>query len=212
MEFEKEKIKAIIFDWGGVCCREGEPFASVSLQKAAGMNPNQIQSVVSDIYHDYYCGQVDRDTFWLTVLQHLNLQSTLELNPEALSASYLSSYVVYEEVLEKALELKKKYRVGLFSNLTPEMRDHIRRAHSLEKIFDAEVYSCDAAVRAMKPETAPYETALAKLGALPSEAFFIDNSPKNIAVARELGWQAALCTDAIQVLQALGGFLGTDSN
>ena len=63
-------IKAIIFDWGGVFCKEGEPFASRALQLKLSLDPNQIAQEVKDIYAGYYVGRYGRDTFWHAIMRH----------------------------------------------------------------------------------------------------------------------------------------------
>ena len=192
---KKGDIKAIIFDWGGVCCKEGEPFASTALQKKLRLNPDQIAAEIKTIYFDYYRGKYNRDSFWRAVMNYFKLSEDNEINPVALSNAYLHSYEVYPAVLELARELQKKYQVALLSNLTPEMRNHIRQEHNTAKFFPLEVYSCDTDVAEVKPEPRPYQVVLQKLGCQPSECFFIDNSVKNVAGAEAAGIPSYLFTD-----------------
>lgn len=193
--FNKEKIKAVIFDWGGVCCREGEPFASRSLQKILSMNPEQIAEKVRDIYNSYYKGEYDRDSFWQAVIHYFNLEETFEINPRTLSSAYLNSYSIYQDVLNVALKLQNKYQVGLLSNLTPEMRNHVRSKHYLKKYFNPEVYSCDPDVKSMKPDLEPYRIIAEKMNINTENCLFIDNSLKNIKAAEEIGMQVLLFSD-----------------
>lgn len=189
------KIKAIIFDWGGVCCGEGEPFASKALQNKIGLSPDQIAEKVRDIYTGYYVGKYDKDLFWRSVMSFFNLKEDYEINPEILSGAYLNSYKVYDDVLDLILKLKKEYKIGLLSNLTPEMKDKILFAHNLEKYFEVMVFSCDNDVSAMKPQKKPYEIILHKLGLEADQCLFIDNSIKNVEAAEKIGMQAMLFTD-----------------
>lgn len=185
----KNKIKAVIFDWGGVCCKEGELFASRDLQKKLAMKPEEIAGQARNIYIGYYIGKYDCDSFWRAIMKHFNLKETAKINPVALSGSYLNSYSVYQEVLDVALQLKKKYLVALFSNLTPEMRNHIRQAHETKKYFKPEVYSCDADVKSIKPDPKPYRVILKKMGLPAKNCLLIDNSLKNIQAAQKLGFK-----------------------
>lgn len=203
MIIEVSKIKAVIFDWGGVCCAEGEPFASLDLQQTLQMSPNQIADKAREIYNGYYLGQYNRESFWGAILKHFNLREDNKLNPSILSFAYLSSYSIYPDVLDRALELRSKYQVGLLSNLTPEMRDNIREKHNLENFFDIQVYSCDSAVQAIKPDKKPYEVILEKIGLKAQECLFIDNSKKNIEAAENLGFQTILFLNPKQVLKEL---------
>jgi len=189
------KIKAIIFDWGGVCCKEGEPFASKALQKKLKLNPDQIAEKVSNIYTGYYVGKYDKDPFWRSVINFFNLKEDSEINPETLSGAYLNSYEVYDDILDLILKLKKEYKIGLLSNLTPEMKNRIVSAHNLEKYFDAMVFSCDNNAASMKPDNKPYEVILEKLGLKAGQCLFIDNSFKNVEAAEKIGMKTLFFTD-----------------
>lgn len=200
MVLDKNQIKAIIFDWGGVCCKEGEPFASLDLQYTLNMNPDQIAENAREIYNGYYVGKYGRDSFWQAIIRHFGLKENEKINPIVLSNAYLSSYEIYLEIFDVIKKLRSKYKVGLLSNLTPEMRDHVRVKHKLADYFESEVYSCDSEVESMKPESKSYEIILKKLNALPQESLFIDNSSKNIKAAEELGFKTILFQDVQRFL------------
>lgn len=199
---DKNKIKAVIFDWGGVCCREAEPFASLALQQALGLDPNQIAAEVPDIYFDYYRGKYNRETFWRAVMNHFGLSESDEINPIALSQAYLDSYQIYPEVLDMAKKLKQKgYLVALLSNLTPEMRDHIRPLHKTVEYFQPEMYSCDSDVAEIKPNETPYHLILEQIKMQPEACLFIDNTKKNLVPAEKLGMQTIFFESPEQFLE-----------
>lgn len=203
MKKEPGKIKTIIFDWGGVCCQEGEPFASLPLQQVLNMNPNQIADQARDIYNNYYLGKYNRDSFWQAIIGKFGLQETAEINPTSLSSAYLNSYKIFPNILEVVLKLQKNYQVGLLSNLTPEMRDNIKKLHQLHKIFPTEVYSCDLDVVLMKPDQRIYNLILKRMKATPEQCLFIDNAPKNLTPAEGLGMQTILFTSPEQFLEKI---------
>lgn len=196
-------IKAVIFDWGGVMCREAEPFASTALQEALMKTPDEIAAAIRPIYNDYYKGVYTRDEFWNAVLKHFKLMPNDQLNPAALSLAYRSSYEAYPRMFEFVFKLKSRYEVGLLSNLTPDMRDHIRVKNNLSNYFHTQVFSCDGDVRAMKPDAAIYLNILRKMNAQPAETLFIDNSQKNVDAALRLGIHALLFIDQDQCLKEL---------
>ncbi len=194
-------IKAIIFDWGGVCCREGEPFASSALQESLQLTPDEITEKVRSIHKDYYIGKHSRDSFWTAIINFFGLTEDAEINPVALSNAYLNSYEVYPDVLDLILQLQSKYKIGLLSDLTPEMRGQIRAKHDLGKIFHVEVYSCDKDVQAKKPDIEMYQTILEKMGFLPEECLFIDNVQYNIQAADKIGMKVLLFKDRLQFFE-----------
>lgn len=200
MIVDKNKIKAVIFDWGGVCCAEGEPFASLDLQYTLNMTPDEIADKARQIYNNYYTGTYDKQAFWGEIIKHFGLVHAEKINPDSLSAAYLQSYSVYPEVLSAAKKLGDRYRVALLSNLTPEMRDHIVHTHGLENIFSVMVFSCDPDLRDMKPNARPYMMVSEKIQVPPQECLFIDNSVKNTEAAEALGMQTILFSSVEQLL------------
>ena len=197
---DKKKIKAIIFDWGGVCCAEGEPFASKALQKVLNMTLEEIAGSAK-FYVNYYVGKYNYLTFWRTIIKHFKLKENKKINPQALSLAYLASYKIYPEIMKKALALGKKYRVCLLSNLTPEMRDFIVKKHKTAKYFSPQVFSCDNNLRSVKPCYKPFRFILKKIKLLPEQCLFIYNSMKNIKAADELGFQTIFFKNQKQFLK-----------
>jgi HAD superfamily hydrolase (TIGR01509 family) len=170
------------------------------------------------IWHEIHCvfvyvakhfchGRYDWDTFWNNVLARFDLSPDRQLNPRTLSAAYLKSYQLYPEVLKTARQLQKKYRVGLLSNLTPEMRDHIKKIHHTSRYFPTEIYSCDPDVQMFKPATKIFRLAARKMQALPSACLFIDDSKKNVAAAKKLGMQTILFKTPEQFLKSISPLL-----
>ena len=181
-------IKAIIFDWGGVCCAEGEPYASLELQKNLQKTPDEIQAEMKDVYCDFYRGKYTNEEFWNKVLDHFGLEETDTVNSKSLGGAYLNSYTLWQDVLDIAKQLQTKYKVGLLSDLTPIMRDHIRQSHNVAEYFSVEVYSCDKDVCVRKtdgPEI--FNIIVKKLGVLPQECLFIDNSKDKIESGKRAG-------------------------
>jgi putative hydrolase of the HAD superfamily len=204
----KEKIKGIIFDWGGVCCKEGEPFSLGALQSKLCMNPDEITKKAEDIHIGYYEGKYKSEEFWRAIMKFFNLEQGAAINPRTLSSAYLNSYQIYPEIFDLILRLKKKYKIGLLSNLTPEMRDHIRAKHGLRKYFHVEIYSCDENVKALKPSYKPFEAALEALKLEPADCLFIDNSQKNIRAAEELGMRVILFENISRFLEETESIFG----
>jgi putative hydrolase of the HAD superfamily len=184
-----------------VCCTPAEPFASVALQTALGMNPDQITAEIPDIYEDHYRGRYSTEEFWKKVIVHFGLTETLDINPTALSAAYLDSYTLHQEVLDVAKAMGKNYQVALLSNLSPVMRDHIQQVHHTGGYFNPEIYSCDEGVNAIKPGKEIFNTLLEKAGSNAGECLFIDDTQKNIDAATELGFQTLLFITPEQFLQ-----------
>jgi HAD superfamily hydrolase (TIGR01509 family) len=201
-------IKAVIFDWGGVCCSGGEPFALTALQQAIGKHPDDICAEVKEVCLDYYRGKYTNDEFYSRVLDYFGLQQTDELNPDTLGQAYVNSYTLWQDVLDTVKALQAKYKIALLSDLTPIMMNHIRSAHNTAAYFPLEVYSNQVGmVKDDGPEIFHHTTA--KLGVEPEVSLFIDNSKSKIDVAKKAGLHTMLFESREQFHRDIEQYLKT---
>lgn len=98
------------------------------------------------------------------------------------------------DVIALIEQLKANYQLGLISNANPIHVPHIKEKFSHLSHFDRHWWSHEAGVR--KPDPSIYKMALAHFETAPQEAIFIDDLPKNIGGAKELGINAILFQDA----------------
>lgn len=187
-----KNIEAIIFDWGGVCCARGEPFASLALQEHLRLSPRHIGIITKDICEAYYTGKYDGDEFWECIMERFKLHKDCVFNKNVFAGAYLSSYRIYEDILDFILYLRNRYKTYLLSNLTTDMRRRIQERHHLENYFDLEVYSCDADVQSRKPSYRPFKILLEKIKIPAERCLLIDDSKKNIKAASQLGMSVLL--------------------
>lgn len=78
-----------------------------------------------------------------------------------------------------------QYEFVLLSNDVSEWSAYITEYHGLDKYFTHKIVSGD--VKCRKPDKKIYELALTRIGKMPEECLFIDNTAKNLLVAQELG-------------------------
>jgi len=87
------------------------------------------------------------------------------------------------------------------SNMPAPYRDHLLAHHGFLGRFQGGVFSCE--VGQVKPNADIFHTTAERLGLEPARTVFVDDHPRNIDMARALGWRAMLFTDAAQCQQAL---------
>jgi len=92
-------------------------------------------------------------------------------------------------------------QLAIWSNTDPEHIAHLRGVFPAALSQATQVVSCE--VGAKKPETDFYETALAALGALPSEVLFFDDREENVDSALGLGIAAVRVRTLEEVVRAL---------
>jgi glucose-1-phosphatase len=98
--------------------------------------------------------------------------------------------------LEMVLDLRKRFQVFMLSNTNA-----IHFADAIPKAFEKHGKSIDDyfdhcylsyRMKASKPNPLIFDLLINDSGINPCEALFIDDSPENIRVARELGFQTYL--------------------
>lgn len=100
----------------------------------------------------------------------------------------LESLLIIEPMHELASDLRKKYKIGLITNI---FKGHFELWYNKGKIphmsYDAIVKSCDEGVA--KPEKEIFEIANQKAQVSPKEIFFIDNEKEYVDAAISYGWK-----------------------
>jgi putative hydrolase of the HAD superfamily len=98
---------------------------------------------------------------------------------------------VDEAVLATVGELRARgVRCCLATNQQNVRAGYMRSLYNAH--FDDQFYSCEIGV--MKPDRAYFATVLERLGTPAEQVVFVDDSPANVAAAREIGIDARLYT------------------
>lgn len=84
------------------------------------------------------------------------------------------------------------YKIYLLSNCPVWLYEFKKHIPALE-LFDGLIVSAE--YRQIKPEEAVYHTLFEKFGLIPSECFFIDDSPRNIETGVRVGMKAHCFAD-----------------
>jgi HAD superfamily hydrolase (TIGR01509 family) len=110
-------------------------------------------------------------------------------------------------MLEFARELSRKYNIYLVTNAGTLHTPHIYERFPSLHFFKDEASSCY--LRAVKPDAAFYEKALAKFGITPDTCLLVDDRPENVAGAEAFGIRAILYSDAPTAIAAIRAALLT---
>jgi putative hydrolase of the HAD superfamily len=196
-------IKAIIFDMEGVLMINNEIDLSACWAKAL--------NVPYDAVHDVFYGEMNDKADLGDVSQadfDRYLITTLGLGMEMLPVvqKVIDEECFIDQVLvEKIMELKQKYKIGLLSNYTDMMREKIEKEWKITHLFDDIIISYEVGL--IKPDPAIFELALSRLGVSASEAVLIDDRIKNIDGARQFGLHAIHYQTRQQALAELENLL-----
>jgi putative hydrolase of the HAD superfamily len=180
----------VLFDYGGVLCRDQSAGDKRALEAACGMDdPDASWAAYWRLRRPYDEGALTSADYWREVLGR-----DVADRIDAIEAVDVASWShPYEETLELAGRLAARgARLALLSNCPPPMAVAIEQMSWTDLIPDR-FYSCRLGLT--KPDPAVYQKVLTALGARPAEVTFIDDRPPNVAGAAAAGLRALLFTD-----------------
>ena len=178
-------IKAIIFDCGGVWSTTILRNMARDLAEKHNADFNLLNKEIHKMWHKYRLAEISGDDFW----KYFSGASGLGMSFEELNKIALSYIKIIPEIIEIIKKLKGKYKLGLISNNAEEWVERIKELVDVDSLFDAAFFSNE--VKTAKPDKEIFELCLQRLGALlPEECVFIDDSDRNVAAARKMGFIA----------------------
>lgn len=185
------KIKNILFDLGGVIITIDQPqavkrFKEIGLADAEKRLDPYTQS---DIFGDLEIGKIDAEQFRAKLSCIIGHDVTAE---QCLYAWKGYCKELPKRNLDALRRLRKEgYRIILLSNTNPFMMswalsdEFDGEGHSLADYMDAMYMSYKCKV--MKPDGVFFRKVLADERINPDETLFVDDGPRNVASASELG-------------------------
>lgn len=186
------KIRAVIFDFGGVFIPSPYPFFE-AIAAEMGANPVQIGEIIfgsqledgDHPYHRLERGEIPLEQARSEILQRGRALYNLEVDILQLFSRMPAG--VHTELVERVRELKREgYPTAMITNNIREYADVWRSLLPVEELFDLVVDSSQVGMR--KPDPAIFRLALERLGGVAPECtVFLDDSEGNVRAARSLG-------------------------
>ena len=193
-----EKIKSVIFDWGGVLIDDPRSGLLQYCADAFGIPQEQYTPVHDSCLDGFHKGLISEEDFWRAVARKFG--KPIPKVPSLWYEAFKSAYIPKEEVFALASSLRGKgYKTALLSNTEPSSVTFFHEQGY--DIFDVLVFSCEEGM--MKPERKIYELALERLGSRAEQSVFIDDRLNYVQGARDVGLHAILFESAAQVKEDL---------
>ena len=184
-------IRTIIFDMGGVIITIDQQEA-VRRFKALGLQDAEQQLdpyTQGGIFGDLEAGRITAEEFRIA----LSKQVGRELSYDECRHAWLG---YCDDVPQRNLQLltrlrQEGYRLILLSNTNPYMMSHVLSpafdgsGHPLSHYLDALYMSFE--MKVMKPDETFFRRVLMAEQTIPSECLFVDDGPRNVAVASQIG-------------------------
>jgi len=185
------KIKNIIFDLGGVVLTLSPEeavrrFEELGVKDAATKLNSYTQT---GIFGDLEVGKITPEEFRLSLSEMVGHEVS---NQDCFYAwhGYVKELPDRNKVVLRQLR-KEGYRLILLSNTNPFMMSWVNspafdgEGHSIEEYMDACYLSYQ--LKVMKPDMAFFDQVLMSERITPSETLFVDDGPRNVAAASQLG-------------------------
>ncbi|MDY6875706.1 MAG: HAD family phosphatase [Chloroflexota bacterium] len=186
-----DKIRAVIFDYGGVLMRTADPIPRRELEQRFEMQPGDVYKVVfgSPLWDEAQIGRVSAPAFWADVGQQLGLNDSeiVEFRQTFWAGDRLD-----EELVALIRHLRDEgYRTAMLSNAPADLCQIVEQLMGITGAFDDfDTIVISGCERLMKPDPAIFELTLERMGVSAEEAIFVDDSQANVAAARQIGLHA----------------------
>ena len=206
----KSKIKAVIFDVGGVLAISKIPMivrkgnyrslgVHQDISKKLKISLDQWFDSIDSTYADAIEGKISEKIFLLTISK--NTKITSEKLENFFIKSYKKNFKINKELYKTAFKLKEKgYKIAILSD-QHQVSQKILMPTKYTKKFDVVVTSCYSGVR--KPNPKIYKITLKKLKLPAKNCLFIDNQEWNIKPAKKLGMKTILYKNNKQLFEQL---------
>ena len=184
-------IRNIIFDLGGVVITLDQS-QSVRRFEALGLKDaeQRLNAYTQEgIFGDLEGGKIDAETFRIELNKLTGREATHE---ECAFAWQGYAKEVPERNLDALIRLRQEgYRLILLSNTNPYLMEWVMsdafdgRGHGVDYYFDAMYLSYE--MKVMKPSQEIFHRLLMSEQVSPSECLFLDDGPRNVAAASQMG-------------------------
>ena len=184
------KIKAVIFDWGGVLIDDPVPGLIAFCSDALGVPSNAFEKAHSLFSAEFQKGNITESQLWK------NICSSLDIPMPKSKSLWLEAFKHCDspkkDVLMLVASLRANgYKTAILSNTEiPAVKYFSQKEYAR---FDVAVLSCFEGTS--KPERRIYKLALERLNLQADEVLFIDDNPEYIEGANQVGLNTILFED-----------------
>lgn len=202
-------IKAIIFDFGRVISSQKPHSLFQNYEADLGLAPGMINRIMfrSQVWRDALIGRITAKEFWYAIGPELGLETCEKI--EDFRRRYHADESINDGVLNLIRQLHGQYKLAVLSN-SPTGLDEWLADWDMLDLFD--VVFCSGDEGRVKPDPAAFNTTLKRLGVLPHEAVFIDDTADHVDAAQELGIHSILFTTAEELALELNVLLALQEN
>jgi putative hydrolase of the HAD superfamily len=206
---EDIRIKAVIFDFGRVISSQKPDSLFRTYEHDLGLAPETINQIMfeSQAWRDALIGRCSAREFWYRIGPAIGLESLDKIDD--FRKRYHAAESIDRGVLSLIRQLHGRYKLAILSNSPPGLAQWLS-AWGILDLFN--VVYCSGDEGMIKPDPAVYHATLNRLGTLPHEAVFIDDTIGHVKAAQSLGIHGIEFTNAEQLALELDGLLTLQKN
>jgi epoxide hydrolase-like predicted phosphatase len=204
------KIRAIIFDMGGVILLTCDNSQRIALAEQLGTTVGKLSSLVFSSESAIRCeeGEISKNEHWNNILKILGKNPVDDATPY--DEAFWAGDCIDNDLMEIIYSLKKKYKIGFLSNAFKGAREFVDGHFHFLDAFELTIFSYEVKLR--KPDSRIYKLACEKLDVPPEETIFIDDLEANVEGARKAGLKAVQYFNKTQLKKQLSDILGRNIN
>jgi len=181
-------IKFVYFDVGGVVIKdfsETDKWDDLRRELEIPINRSQEFEDIYDLHQDEINTNQEIDSLIPIYKEKFNIK--IPKNYSFLVDGFVKRFEKNYDIWPIIKTIKSKFKIGLLTNMYPNMLTEIKKAGLLPDIgFDQIIDS--SVEKVQKPHKAIYELAENRSGFKGEEILFVDNNKKNLDAAKAFGW------------------------
>src|SRR3979490_912600 len=205
---QKRSVRAVVFDYGNVCCLEQTLEDMKGMALVCGIPHERFSELYWKLRPPYDRGDIDGRAYWKAVVgqQGLGLNrdqiaTLIKLDGESITRPNQGA-VQWAKLLHH-----EGFPLTLLSNMPLELSRHVTKSFPSLSTFEHLIYSCDYG--SIKPELSIYRNCLELLKAAPQDILYLDDRAENVEAAAPLGINSVLFyTREKSAAQPIGGRIG----
>jgi len=196
------RIKAVLFDFGGVLAEEGFREGLMEIARSNGLDPLSFFEFAGAAAYDtgYALGKADERIYWDTLREKAGIRGS----DEEFRGEILSRFVIRPWMIDLVRSLRDRLKdVSILSDQSNWL-DELETRYGFSREFTRVFNSYHMGKGKKDPEL--FSEIAGELGLEPSEILFIDDNEGHTARARSRGLHAILYRDRESLLSELAHF------
>lgn len=198
------KIKAVIFDYGGVISMPQNRASFFPwMEEKTGIDEQAVREGWARYRLDFDGGFLSGADMYRRILQDNGIDAPSPAFCQSIAERDLDSWSeLNPETLIWARELKASgYKIGILTNMPLEFLPWFERAKEFRLLADVEIIS--ARIKKVKPNLDIYQDLIDRINLPPNRVLFFDDAQRNVEGARAAGLNSELFTTTGEAQAAL---------